>query len=44
MRCNHDNHTDQSDFEDGKTPDLDLRETKSIVGQVRSGEGPTNGV
>ena len=34
----------QSDFEDRKTPDLDLRKTQNIDGQSRPGERSTNRV
>ena len=44
LGCNHGNHSDQSDFEDGKTPDLDLRETQTVDGHVRTGERLTNEV
>ena len=44
MVCYHGNDSDQSDFEVRKTPDLDLRMTMSVDGQVRTGERWTNGV
>ena len=39
VRCNHGNHTDQSDFEVGKTPNLDLLGTIRYHGHVRSIHG-----
>ena len=36
MRCHKGIHTDQSDFEVGKTPNLDVRVTISNDGHVRS--------
>ena len=44
MGCYHGNHSDQSDFEVRKTPDLDLRMTKTYDGQVRGGPWSTNEV
>ena len=35
MRCHHGNHSDQSDFEVRKTPNLDLQMTKTCDGRVR---------
>ena len=39
MRCNKGNHSDQSDFEVGKIPNLDFRVTKTSDDQVRGGQG-----
>ena len=44
MGCHHGDDYDQSDFEVRKAPNLDLRMTISVDGQVRPGEGSTNGV
>ena len=44
MGCYQGNQTDQSDFEVGKTPDSDLRRTKTIDSQVWTGERSTNEV
>ena len=44
MGCSHGNHTDQSDFEVGKTPDLDLGEIQTVDSQVWVGERSTNEV